>query len=158
MICITGSPGSGKSTVASVLRSRGFAVRNVLDFPGSMDCVSNGEASIDCLRAVTGKLSLPGEFVEGHYSHLMDCSSVIILDRDEAQVLAELSSRGYSRDKIMENLDALRCDLYFSESMELLPRSRIRRVLVVEGDPEFTAALVQKAAEDLEQELKRHVG
>ncbi|MEM0157346.1 MAG: AAA family ATPase [Thermoplasmataceae archaeon] len=157
MICITGSPGSGKSTVASILRSRGFAVRNVLDFPGSMECVSNGEASIECLRAVTGRLSLPGEFVEGHYSHLMDCDSVIILDRDEDRVLAELSSRGYSRDKIMENLDALRCDIYFSESLESLPRSRIKRISVVEGDPEFTATLVQRAASDLEQELRRHV-
>ena len=156
MICITGSPGSGKSTVANILRSRGIKVHNVLELPGAMECVSDGEADIECLRAVTSRLCDSGDLIEGHYAHLLNCDFVIVLDRNEDMVLSELTSRGYESSKIMENLDALRCDLYFSESLEMLPRSRIRRISVVEGNPESTAAMVQKAAVEFEQELRRH--
>ena len=156
MICITGSPGSGKSTVATILRSRGFTVHNVLDFPGAMECVSNGEADMECLRAVTSRLCGAEDIVEGHYSHLLNCDFVIVLERDEDQVLSELESRGYGSSKIMENLDALRCDLYFSESLEMLPRSRIRRISVVEGNPESTATMIQKSVVEFEQELRQH--
>lgn len=156
MICITGSPGSGKSTVAAVRRSMGFTVHNVLDLPGSMECVSHGEADIECLRAVADRFCNHGDFIEGHYSHLLNCDFVIVLDRNEEHVRSELASRGYDNSKIMENLDAMRCDLYFSESLELLPRSRIKRVSVTEGSPESTAVMVEKAAAELEQELRQH--
>ena len=156
MICITGSPGSGKSTVTTILRTRGFTVHNVLDFPGSMECVSNGEADIECLRAVTSRLCGAGDIIEGHYSHLLNCDFVIVLDRDEEQLLAELTSRGYHSNKIMENVDALRCDLYYSESLEMLPRSRIKRISVVEGNPELTATIVQNSVVEFQQELRQH--
>ena len=72
------------------------------------------------------------------------------------QLLAELTSRGYHSNKIMENVDALRCDLYYSESLEMLPRSRIKRISVVEGNPELTATIVQNSVVEFQQELRQH--
>ncbi len=139
MIGISGIPGSGKSSVCDALRKLGYGCRNVLELEGALSCLDGEEMDVECLRE---RLSRAGErdiIVEGHYSHLLGPSAVFILERDEEKVAETLRGRGYSDEKINENLDALRSDIIYQESLEFLPSSRIHRIRVQEGDTEATA-------------------
>lgn len=132
MWCISGIPGSGKSTICRLLNSEGIKCFNALDIPRSEKCVDHGEVDTDCLRfIISGNSSV--DVVESHFSHLLGCSSVIILERSEEGIEAELRMRGYNEAKISENLDALRADIIYAEALEAMPAGRIHKVKVEEG-------------------------
>ncbi|MCL5782950.1 MAG: AAA family ATPase [Candidatus Thermoplasmatota archaeon] len=139
MICLTGIPGSGKTTVAAILRSRGIRVMNVSDLPGFTECNEEDGVDIDCLRSKITSYVTDNEVIEGHYSHLLPCEAVIILERAERNVEQSLRGRGYSSEKISDNIDALRSDIIFSESLEYLPSPRIFRVSIEENFPGIAA-------------------
>lgn len=149
MICLTGTPGSGKTTVAGILRNRGYKIANVLDLKEVWDCISGEEVDIDCVRDVIERCPSPPDILEGHYSHLLQCSYVIIIERDEASIERELEKRGYARMKIQENLDAQRSDLFYTESLDYLPRGRIFRVRSTEGDIQKTVSHVMGILDEI---------
>lgn len=132
MWCISGIPGSGKSTICRLLDEKGISCRNALEFQGSSECVQEGEVDTQCLKFIIAgqKDSIA---VESHFSHLLGCSSVIILERSEEGTRNELENRGYSEAKISENIDALRADVIYSEALEILPAGKIHRVQVEEN-------------------------
>lgn len=136
MIGITGIPGSGKSSVCVALRRMGYDCRGVLDINGAKSCLEGEEMDIDCLREKLHGEEEEGLIIEGHYSHLLGCSMVFILQRPEGIILKVLRERKYPESKISENLDALRSDIIYQESLEFLPASRIHRIDVEEGNPE----------------------
>lgn len=139
MISITGIPGSGKSSVCRTLRELGYDCRNVLDLEGAASCLDEEEMDIECLKEKAEWARGTDLIIEGHYSHLLGASIVFILQRVEEKILETLMERGYPEGKINENLDALRSDIIYQESLELLPSTRIHRISVKEGDPETTA-------------------
>ena len=139
MICITGVPGSGKSTICKEIVSSGYDCRNVLDLNGAASCLEDDEMDIDCLKEhVVANLN-DDAIVEGHYSHLLGCSIVFIIEREEDLINKTLIGRGYPPEKIDENLDALRSDIIYQEALEFLPASRIHRIQVDEGNPGYAA-------------------
>lgn len=117
MICLTGTPGTGKSTVADLLRSRGFKLLNFHDL--SRKCITgkeNGEIIIDerCL----GKVKVDG-IVESHLSHFMQCDIVIVLRSHLRDIERRLKARNYNGKKIMDNLEAESIDLIGNEAREI---------------------------------------
>lgn len=133
MISITGIPGAGKTTVCRELNARGIKCLGALDVPGAEACNDKGEVDTECLRVKISHSPVHIQVVEGHFSHLLGCSSVIILERDEEVVRKELVQRGYPAIKIEENIDVQRADILYQEALALTPATRIHRVKVVEG-------------------------
>ncbi len=132
MWCLSGIPGSGKSTICRWLNNSGIQCLNALEIPGAERCVESGEVDTECLKFILSRETLP-DVIESHFSHVLGCGSVIILERSEDGIARELESRGYNERKIGENLDALRSDVIYSESLEMLPAGRIHRIHVDEG-------------------------
>ncbi len=139
MISITGIPGSGKSSICSYLRNLGYDCRNILDIDDARNCLENDEMDMDCLNDRIKWESKSGIIIESHYSHLVPCATVFILERGEEETGKTLLERGYSREKVEENLDAMRSDIIYQEALERLPSTKIHRIKVVEGNPELTA-------------------
>ena len=125
--------------MCNALRKIGYDCRNVLELEGAVSCLDGEEMDLDCLMEKIKWANETDLIVEGHYSHLLGCSKVFILERDEEKVSEVMRERGYGEEKINENLDALRSDIIYQESLELLPSSRIHRITVVEGNPDETA-------------------
>ena len=127
IVALTGTPGTGKSTIGELLRSSGWTVVELSDIvrdgkvSTSLD-TERGSLEVDpeeLDKAVSSTLPSGDALLIGHLSHLLTVDLIIIL-RCRPSVLAErLRSRGWSEDKIWENMEAEACDVILGESVEM---------------------------------------
>ena len=121
MMCgITGTPGTGKSTVADELAHRGHRVVHISDIVQPYVQGKDPERDtqiIDTDRMVDEFVPFDG-FVEGHFAHLLPCDRIVVLSLRPDKLAARLAARGYSPDKIGENRDAEALDVCLIETVE----------------------------------------
>jgi adenylate kinase len=122
-IALTGTPGTGKSTVAPLV-DEGFQVidLNALIKDGN-NLGSDPErgsliADLDKLdRFVDG---LSGDYIiEGHVSHLLPVDRIIVLRVSPVVLRERLAKRGWSKAKIDENVEAEALDVILVEALEM---------------------------------------
>ena len=124
-IALTGTPGTGKTTVAALLPYRVIDINSLvkegmnLGLDPERGCL---EADMD---ALAGHLaSLEGDetqILEGHFSHhFADWS--IVLRLSPSALRPRLEARGYSQAKIRENLEAEALDVITVEAVEMCRR------------------------------------
>lgn len=123
MICVTGTPGTGKTKIMEELRKRGYSVHEFDSI--SEECVSSWEdqekvLDEDCLR----RIEIEGIAV-GHLSHYAKCSSVIVLRGHLKDISSRLRDRGYSSKKITDNLECEAIDLIGYEAKTKHPSKTI---------------------------------
>lgn len=150
MICITGVPKTGKTTICKLLSENGIQCNSLDDIATDLGCLQNGEVDVDCLS-----VKLPDKrVVESHYSHLLKCDYVIVLRTDEAVLERRMKEAGYDASKIAENLDAQRSDVILSEAMESVPRNRIFFFETGNRDPKETTERIRDKIIELEQLIR----
>jgi adenylate kinase len=124
ILVITGTPGTGKSTLCELLAERLGLVCYHLD-ELVMDGLSLGYdrerdsliADIDGIREKLG--GVEDAVVEGHYAHLLGIGDIIIVLRTNPRVLEKrLRDKGFSEEKIRENLECEALDMCLVESLE----------------------------------------
>jgi len=120
LIALTGTPGTGKSTVADELSRRGHPVVRANDTIGPYIIEEDEERKahvIDTDRWCD-EFSIKEGIVEGHLTHLLPAGRVIVL-RCRPDILKErLAARGYHDEKIAENVEAELLDVVLVEAME----------------------------------------
>ncbi len=119
-IALTGTPGTGKTTSASLLSASYpvYSVRQLALDLGCTDSIEDGELVVDT-ECIKMKLDYDGDhIVEGHLSHHLDPDVIIILRCHPERLLERLEERGYSDEKLMENLEAEAVDVILEESLE----------------------------------------
>ena len=131
-MAITGTPGVGKSTVSKYLRDKlrekGITVEHVdltevvkrnklyIEKDEYMDSyVVDFQKLREYLKNIEGDVVI----LDGHISHLLDDIDYIVVLRCNPQVIMErLKRRGYSEEKIRENVGAEILDVSLVESLE----------------------------------------
>ncbi|MBI5001394.1 MAG: adenylate kinase family protein [Euryarchaeota archaeon] len=121
MIAITGTPGTGKTAVAGVLRRRGYAIESLAELAVRMGASMKGkdEAVIDTaamskkLHGRRGRL-----IVEGHLSHWLGPDLCIVLRCSPKRLRQRLAAREYSKAKVQANVEAEAIDAILVESLE----------------------------------------
>ena len=115
-LALTGTPGTGKSTVAQMLSSDGYEVITVeslaeqYGLSGEID-PSDGVRVIDTgalhdVLAPAWESSPDGVVVvDGHLSHHLPCDAVAVLRCTPEILGSRLVSRGYSADKVQANYE-----------------------------------------------------
>ncbi|MCW6168230.1 MAG: hypothetical protein LVQ96_01705 [Thermoplasmatales archaeon] len=116
------------------MKELGYDCKNASLIEGYEKCLDGDEVDIDCLRNRMNFVKSNNMIVESHFAHLLGCDLIIILQRDTESVRRTLSNRGYSKEKIEENIDALLSDTIYYESLEFLPAPLIRKVKVTENN------------------------
>ncbi|BAM70726.1 adenylate kinase family protein [Methanothermobacter sp. CaT2] len=126
MICITGTPGVGKTTVAGILRERGLEVISLGELIRQKGFVLGrdpirGYLEADIEAACSHLQEMEGlDVVEGHLSHLCrSCSMVIVLRLHPEVLRGRLEGRGYPEGKVLENLEAEALDVCTVEAFEI---------------------------------------
>lgn len=111
-VAITGTPGTGKTSVSKHLDREIISVK---DFAESRGLGEPGKEFKVDVKAV--KKHLPEEcWIEGHLSHKMDPDYCIVLRTRPDTLKERLEARDYRREKIEENLEAEKMDLILSEA------------------------------------------
>ena len=115
-LALTGTPGSGKSTVSEILRGSDLEVLTVESIASENGAIgdidpSDGarpidieelvEALRDCWEDPPEKMTI----VDGHLSHLLPVGGVVVLRCDPDILRARLDSRGYSDSKVDSNVE-----------------------------------------------------
>ncbi|MFL2975384.1 MAG: adenylate kinase family protein [Candidatus Thalassarchaeaceae archaeon] len=115
-LAMTGSPGTGKSTVSSLLEELGYCIETVEGLAEEFGCIDevdphDGARPVDVKR-LQRKLDSAWEegpsrptVIDGHLSHLLGVDCVVILRCRPGELRERLSERSYSSQKIDENVD-----------------------------------------------------
>jgi adenylate kinase len=129
IIAITGTPGTGKSTVTSILKKKGFTVVDLKQVAFDNDFIlgidKNRNSCIVDVKKLDKyiKKKFFGEdivFVEGHIAHLLKCVNKIIILRLHPSKLKEiLVKRDWKKDKVSENVEAEILDVILCEAVDI---------------------------------------
>ncbi len=116
-IAITGTPGTGKSSVAGLLSEK-YEVHSVKELAESYECSEKDDTGellvdVDCLKGKIGN-----GIIEGHLSHLLNPDLIILLRCNPEVLRKRLEGRGYSDEKLRENLEAEAVDVILEEALE----------------------------------------
>lgn len=129
-IAVTGTPGVGKSTLARLAAQRyGWDLADVHGLAEVHGLVvardEDDDADVidtDRLAAVLEALARDHdpahtEVLDGHLSHLLPVDLVWVLRCDPRELEGRLRARGYSEQKVRENLEAEAMDLILQEAL-----------------------------------------
>jgi len=127
LYALTGTPGTGKTSLSNELRSRGY---NVIDgkehikahgLMGELDAERDThEVDLDLLNdSLQEYRDSPDLYlIDSHLSHFMDSSGIIVL-RCHPDILADrLRARGYGENKVCENVQSEVLDVILCEATE----------------------------------------
>ena len=119
-IAVTGTPGVGKTTFCERFKWSKISVQELAKKHGCIDDVDeDGVTPID-VDALSQEINWPeGDYwlIDGHLSHLLPVDAVIVIRCNPSALQRRLESRGYSAQKIDENVE---CELIGSIVAECL--------------------------------------
>ncbi len=126
---LTGTPGTGKSSISEELKKRGYAVLEIAELIDSLHVrtrfnpeYGSREVDTDELRKkVDGHLSPMKHtmlFLSGHLSHFATCSTAVVLRCEPHTLRERLTRRGWNEVKILENVRAEILDVILVEASE----------------------------------------
>jgi adenylate kinase len=146
-IALTGTPGTGKTTIAAILPYRVIDINALvkeglnLGIDPERGCL---EADMDALEQRLNEMDTNAReitILEGHFSHLF-ADWAIVLRLSPVMLRERLEARGYSKEKIKENLEAEALDVVLVESVENC--SRVDEIDTTCCSPQEVAGLVIK--------------
>ena len=153
IVALTGTPGTGKTTVSKQLQTEGYTVlalnemakehNLLLDYDKERDTY---EVNIDGLnkhiKEQLKTIEYDTIFLEGHVSHLLELSELVIILRCHPNVLKKrLSAKSWSENKILENLEAEAVD---SITIECVNNYKQDKIFEVDTTSESPKEIVQR--------------
>lgn len=127
LVALTGTPGTGKTTVAALLPYRVIDLNSLVREEGlasgtdtDRGCI---EADMDALAdRIANLVAAPADaqeivVLEGHYSHML-ADRAIVLRLNPHELRIRLEARGYAEKKVRENVEAEVLDVILVEAVE----------------------------------------
>jgi len=159
IIAVTGTPGVGKTTVSKLLAKklgyeyvslRDYAIeRGIGEMKGDELEVEVDELAYNFERDFKGK----NVVVDGHLSHFLNADLVVVLRAHPRLIGERLTERGYSREKVGENVEAELVDLILVEALE-----ENENVIEVDTTGKTPEEVVNEILELIEKGVRRRVG
>ena len=127
---LSGTPGVGKTTVSLILGNQGYSVLDLNSIAEKNDFIVGYDEErnsniIDVEKLndyVCEHFKTKDIIIEGHLSHLLSVDIAIILRCSPLVLKERLSTKGWSEEKIMENVGAEILDVIKVEAFEAVDR------------------------------------
>lgn len=122
IITLTGTPGTGKTTIAEKLTEEELDTVHLTEFleERGIGEIKNGEREVpiqEMVKEIENENFDGDTVIEGHLSHHLSSDICIVL-RCQPDILEDrLSDRDYSDQKIQENVEAEALDIILSEAV-----------------------------------------
>jgi adenylate kinase len=115
-LALSGTPGTGKTTIASLLNDQGYTIISLESLADEYDCLGeidnldnskpiDMERLYNLLRIAWSKDSKNPIIIDGHLSHQLPCDATIILRCRPDVLQTRLENRDYSEEKIQANVE-----------------------------------------------------
>lgn len=120
LIALTGTPGVGKSAAADEIARRGHNVIRAVETiqPYILEFDEERNASVIDTQRWSTEFPYTDGVVEGHLTHFLPASRVIILRSHPSLIRKRLMERGYHEEKVAENVEAEMLDVILVEALE----------------------------------------
>jgi len=159
---VTGPPGTGKTTVSTILSERlgarhielsRFSIENgyVIEDDVERDTkVVDMGALGSAVRDIIDK-SVSPVIIDGHYAHELIEEPVIsflfVLRKRPWDLKSVLEARQYSSDKVWENLESEIMGVITGDALELIPSSKVIEVDISDQSPQETVNQIHRMIE-----------
>jgi adenylate kinase len=154
IIALTGTPGTGKTSVSKILQKKGFEVIDLNKVAcekffliGRDEKRDTEIVDIEKFNKYIKKNYIKKDiiFIEGHLSHLFkSVDKVIILRCHPTKLKKNLSKKGWKVEKIKENLEAEMLDIILCEAVEYHPKKNIFEIDITEMTiNEVTSSIIE---------------
>ena len=115
-LALSGTPGTGKSTIASLLSSHGMSISNIEELAQQAGALEEVDATdgahpvdMDILLQFIDenwqKKPSEREIIDGHLSHNLPVNAVVVLRCDPENIRQRLNERGYPESKVEANVE-----------------------------------------------------
>lgn len=125
LIALTGTPGTGKSSVAHELQSRGWNVLEVNDLAKRRGLLRSKDPArgsfdidLDELQEALKAERFEDGILVGHLAHLLDVDMTIVLRCHPEALAKRLESRKWPMAKVRENALAESLDIILAEAVD----------------------------------------
>jgi adenylate kinase len=127
IISLTGTPGSGKTSISLFLREKGEYVIDLNSYIEEKGLKERFDKKRDTYNVDVNKLNaslketLPKDrnvFLDGHLSHFLECDMIIVIRCNPSVLYERLKKRNYAEKKIIENVQAEALDVILCESAD----------------------------------------
>ncbi len=148
--CLTGTPGTGKSTIARILQRTGVPVIEIEPFArtrGIYSYIEDGETLVvdesELAKGLEAYLMDRREaLLVGHLSHhYRDADRVVVLRTEPSRLERRLRRKGWARQKISENVEAEALDICLCEALEIHGR-KVSEIDTTDISPRRAALMV----------------
>ena len=126
LLALTGTPGTGKSTVGEILKGKGYRVVDLNALIKEMNLAEGWDEERMSLIVDTDRLKerlegflQEGTIVEGHLSHHLSPMVCVVLRTSPKVLFGRLVKRGYGERKARENAEAEALGLITAEALQM---------------------------------------
>jgi adenylate kinase len=148
-VALTGTPGTGKTTVSNHLDTDLDVVHlnELIESEGLYTEVDEErDSKVADLEAVREWLDGREDVVvESHLAHLLDVDRVVVLRCAPADLEIRLTERGEPERKAQENAESEALDVILGESVQVHGESNVYEIDTTDRNPEAVAADVEAA-------------
>jgi len=154
-IAVTGTPGVGKTTVARLLAdevdAEYFEVTEAVREGASAGYDEERGVPVADAEALRDTVSGEDVVVDGHIAHLLKPDVVVVLRCAPDVVRSRLEERGWSDDKIRENVESEALDIVLAEALDT--DAPVYEFDTTEATPEETVERTVRTLEDDEERV-----